>query len=115
MQGIPHYGPPIGTPLNEGVSVSQSGNILESTYQIPGTNVGNSVSVYNINTQMTTDLSTLPALMNNGYSSLVGLAIDDDGRILLEADHQTASGGSNDLVLLTPAGISNARSRHRGP
>ncbi len=88
-------------------TLSKSGDVLENTLDLPVTSVGNIVGVYNVNTQTYTDLSTLPALVNNGYSNLMGPRIDDDGRILVWANHQSGGQYTDDLLLLTPIGISS--------
>ena len=88
------------------VSLSKSGNILiGNTNQSAGYPM-NEASVYNMSTQTTTDLATIPYLVSNNYSNLRAIAIDDDGRILVEALHQTSSTASEDFLLLTPAGLS---------
>ncbi len=105
-----NYGAPLGYVSNVSAVLSQSGNVLESTLMVSGTGVGNSAAVYNINTQTLTNLSTLPALVDNGYSNIRGLAIDDDGRILVWANHQPSNKSTvetEDLVLLTPSGVSS--------
>jgi MYXO-CTERM domain-containing protein len=107
LESTTNMGPPIGTLSNVSATLSKSGDILETTLDLPVTSVGNIVGVYNINKQTYTDLSTLPALVNNGYSNLMGAQIDDDGRILVWADHQSGSQYTEDLLLLTPIGISS--------
>jgi len=107
-----NYGAPITYVPNASAVLSQSGNVLESTLQIPSTGIGNSASIYNISTHAYTNLSTLPALVNNGYSNIRGLAIDDDGRVLVWATHQSPNQSqstldTDDLVLLTPSGVSS--------
>jgi MYXO-CTERM domain-containing protein len=107
MESTTNMGSPIGTLSNVSATLSKSGDILENTLDLPVTSVGNIVGVYNINTKTYTDLSTLPALVNNGYSNLMGPRIDDDGRILVWADHQSGGQYTEDLLLLTPIGISS--------
>jgi hypothetical protein len=105
-----NYGAPIGYEPNVSATLSKSGVVLESTLMIPGTNVLNNATIFNINTQTYTELSTLPAIVNNGYFNLRALAIDDAGRILVWATHQSSNQGAldtDDLLLLTPAGVSS--------
>jgi hypothetical protein len=105
-----NYGAPLDYRPNVSAVLSQSGYVLESTLMVPGTGVGNSAAIYNIYTHTYTDLSTLPALVNNGYSNIRGLAIDDDGRVLVWATHLSQNQttlATDDLLLLTPAGVSS--------
>jgi hypothetical protein len=60
--------------------------------------------LYDINTHTLTNLSTLPALA--GYLNILPIAIDDLGRILIEADPVPGSGSAEQTLLLTPAGVS---------
>jgi hypothetical protein len=107
-QGATNYGT-AGVWPNVSAVVSKSGSILIRTMGLPGTSVGNSVGIYNVSTGTFTDLSTLPAVVNAGFSNLRANAIDDDGRILLWSLHQSANQrtpDSDDLLLLTPDGVS---------
>jgi hypothetical protein len=63
----------------------------------------NNAVMYDINTHTPTNLSTLPALAS--YLNLLPVAIDDLGRILVEAS--PVAGGPEQALLLTPAGVSS--------
>jgi hypothetical protein len=93
-----------------GVSIdglNKAGDILVTRQPSQGEMGFTTSTLYNIYTNTSTDLSTLPALVNNGFSFPKALSMDNDGRILLYAEHQTATGSSSDdLLLLTPAGVS---------
>ncbi len=100
-----------------GYELSKSGTLLESTnrtlggpgahwdYQI--TNIDNPTQALN--------LANLPVLLNNGYNlsatNYAYGAIDDQGRILLTANHYSNINDPNSydgesVLLLTPAGVS---------
>jgi hypothetical protein len=100
-QGPTHIGPDIGQGPGIGASVDKAGDILVSTQsaQLYGQST---VTLYNVNTQVSTDLSTLPGLA--GFSNLRVLSMDQDGRILILANNPTNL-ESDDLLLLTPAGV----------
>lgn len=107
--GYEHTGPSIPGDGSPGVQtwVDKSGNILlgvlsqENPYQ-------STYSLYNPSTQSFTNISSLPALVNNGYSDLHVIAMADNGTIFGWALHQTASGGADVDLLLTPPGVSSA-------
>lgn len=105
MQSIPMYGTAPG-PFNDGVSFSKSGGFLEVTAMQPGTSIMNAASVYNLYTKTDTNLATLPAFVNNGYSNLIAIGIDGQGRVWGYANHFTPgpNGGSGSFVqvLFTP-------------
>jgi MYXO-CTERM domain-containing protein len=63
--------------------------------------------VYNVNSHTLTDLATLPPFANGTYSNLLPIAIDDQGRILLQATSTSPSGWTQDTLLLTPDGVSS--------
>jgi hypothetical protein len=95
---------------NVSVQLSKSGDVLEfRSFTSGATAVPNDVAVYNIYTHSYTDLSTLPALVNAGYSNLRADLIDDNGDILVWANHQTNPNGpvTDDLVLLIPQSSSS--------
>jgi hypothetical protein len=89
---------------------------INNLNQIVGTaNVGymgqsNAVLLYDINSHTLTNLSTLPAVA--GYLNLLPIAIDDQGRILVDADPipgatvQARFGSAEQTLLLTPDGVS---------
>lgn len=63
--------------------------------------------LYNLNTNTLLDLYSVGALQAGGWNNLVPIAIDDQGRILLEASPNPTSGdGSVHTLLLTPEGVS---------
>ena len=84
--------------------VDKAGDILVSTQssQLYGQPT---VTLYNVNTQVSTDFSALPGLV--GFSNFRVLSMDQDGRILVLANNPNGSGTpeSDDLLLLTPAGV----------
>jgi hypothetical protein len=108
LQGPTIFGPGSGSfGANISVELSKSGNILESTQ---GPNFGqSSYAVYNMNMQSSINLSTLSALVNAGFSDIRAFSIDDEGRILAWANNTSNPNSplSDDLVLLTPAGVSS--------
>jgi hypothetical protein len=83
----------------------KSGDILVGT-QSPENDTETNYTVFNIYNKTSTDLSALPALVNYGYSNFRVLSMDADGRILMLASNQTTLEG-DDLLLLTPAGLSS--------
>jgi hypothetical protein len=92
--------------------------VVETLEQGMGPTSTPNSSVYNIHSNTSTAFSTLPVLVNNGFSYPQPILMDDDGRILLTASRQTESGGvSQHVLLLTPADQSSApsalRSHHR--
>jgi hypothetical protein len=100
-QGPTHTRPDIGQGPGIGAFVDRAGDILVSAQstQLFGQPT---VSLYNVNTQVTTDLSTLPGLA--GFSNFRVLSMDQDGRTLVLANNPTGL-ESDDLLLLTPAGV----------
>ena len=64
--------------------------------------------VYNLNTHTLTDLQVLLTSANLNYFGLNGLAIDDAGRILLQAEYfDPDTGFTPTNLLLTPTGVSS--------
>ena len=86
---------------------NQAGDVLVGTPIQTLTAAATSYGYFidNINTQTETYLNTLPVLVNNGFSNLRVLAMDADRRILMLANGPT---GSDDLVLVSPPGVSSA-------
>ena len=98
-------------PPNWGVTIlgmDKAGNILIQTMN-PQFTSGFDYSVYNTNTKISTDLSTLSALISGkGFSYFEVFGMDNQGRILLQAEQQMAWGSyATDLLLLSPAGVSS--------
>jgi hypothetical protein len=82
--------------LGAGVSPTISGGALPQTY------------LYNANTNSLLNLSTLAVLQSSGWINVMPIAIDDQGRILLEAAPPPTSGsGPEHTLLLTPQGVSS--------
>ena len=115
--GYFHEGSPIPGDGSPGVQLAldKSGDIVVTT-QSGEWPVQSDISVYNMATKTSTDITSLPALVNNGYSNPINgysylrlLSVNDDGRLLLMSDHQTGltTFVNNDLLLLTPAGVSS--------
>jgi hypothetical protein len=108
MSATTDYGSGVGYAPNVDGTLSKSGSIVENKQWAGFPGVLNDVAVYNMNTHVRTDLSTLPVLVSGGYSNLRAPQIDDAGRILLRANHESPSGQmTDDLVLLTPSGVSS--------
>lgn len=85
--------------LNEVLGVGSDGSVggsgLPQTY------------LYNLNTSSLLDLSTLGVLTSGGWSNIQPIAIDDQGRILLQAMPAPTTGlTSEQTLLLTPASVS---------
>ena len=114
-------GPPIGQSPGVEYWYSKSGNVLEA-WQANGEYGPLSDSVYNMSTHSYINMATLPAIVDNGFALLTKYAVspinfqilgmDDDGRILLEATHfanpnDVNSANGEELLLLTPAGVSS--------
>jgi hypothetical protein len=88
------------------IGVDKQGDILVRTTGVQGPGDFN-YTLYNIYKNTSTNLSTLPAPVNNGFQMVPSAWIDQDGRILLWAYHWLGTGPpSTDLLLLTPAGVS---------
>jgi hypothetical protein len=82
--------------LGAGVDPTISGGALPQTY------------LYNANTNSLLNLSTLAVLQSSGWINVMPIAIDDQGRILLEAAPPPTSGsGPEHTLLLTPQGVSS--------
>jgi hypothetical protein len=93
-------GPIIGGTTIAGInSHNQVLGTMSLTAAYPLTNA----VMYDINSHTLTNLSTLPALA--GYLNLLPVAIDDSGRILVQAS--PVAGGPEQSLLLTPAGVSS--------
>jgi hypothetical protein len=105
-QGATHYGPPTGGAPGVQYWVDKSGDILVGV-QNDNNAAQSRYTVFNLNTKTSADISSLPVLANNGFSNFHVLAMDDNGRILGWAGHQTSTGFSNDALLLTPPGVSS--------
>jgi hypothetical protein len=86
------------------VGLNGANQILLGT-SYPGTQYD--ALVYNVNSHTLTDLATLPPFANGAYSNLHPIAIDDQGRILLQATSTSPSGWTQDTLLLTPDGVSS--------
>jgi hypothetical protein len=111
MQG-PGFGGPESDEWGSGVSygLSKSGALLEGTQdQSSLHNMQWNYAVYDLKTKTYTNISALPVLVNGGYSNLQVISMDDDGRILMMANHQTGPDSYvfDDRILLTPAGVSS--------
>ena len=64
--------------------------------------------LYNANTNSLLNLATLGVLQAGGWNNIMPVAIDDQGRILLEASPPpTAGSGPEHTLLLTPQGVSS--------
>jgi hypothetical protein len=120
MPGPTHWGAPTGDMPGFVHWLDKSGDILVGQPDQIITSQW-SYTLYNMNTKSSTALSTLPALVDNGYSllskyvqfpaNLRVLSMDEEGRILLQATHFANPSDINsqtreDLLLLTPAGVS---------
>jgi hypothetical protein len=92
-------------PIVSGVTIAgiNSQNQVVGTMSLTAANPLNNAVMYDINTHTLTNLSTLPALA--GYLNVLPVAIDDLGRILVEAS--PVAGGPEQSLLLTPAGVSS--------
>ena len=93
-------GPNIGGVTIAGIN---SQNQVVGTMSVLASYPLNYAVMYDINTHTLTNLSTLPALA--GYLNALPVAIDDNGRILVEAS--PVAGGPEQALLLTPAGVSS--------
>ncbi len=98
-------------PLFEGLSgrfsvvgLSKANGVLIQNNE-SGSNINQSL-VYNLNTHTLTDLELLLTSANLRYYGLNGLAIDDAGRILLQASDAN-TGFTRTNLLLTPTGVSS--------
>jgi hypothetical protein len=110
LQGLPVTGQVIGGNTSTILGLSKTGNILMSESGYGPTGYVNSASVFNINTQTSTNLTTFPILVNNNYSNIQAIAIDDQGRILVDATHPGNSPSqpyTEDTLLLTPSGVTS--------
>ncbi len=64
--------------------------------------------LYNANTNSLLNLATLGVLQAGGWNNIMPIAIDDQGRILLEAGTPLTSGSTAEYtLLLTPQGVSS--------
>ncbi len=95
-----------GESLSTGVSIvgiNNLGQVLGTTSNPYGNNPPAAV-VYNPTTQTLTNLTNVTDSAGNSYLNAVPYAIDDQGRILLQASEWPT--GALDTLLLTPAGQS---------
>ena len=103
FQGMPNPGQSSITginKLNEALGVGSDGSPnglgLPQTY------------LYNINTNTLTNLGTLNVLTAGGWNNIKPIAIDAQGRILLQGFEDPATGDrSEHTLLLTPQGVSS--------
>lgn len=89
--------------------INQLGEVLGtgSVQAITGGTEPSQAYLYNLNTNSLLNLSSLGVIQAGGWTSLVPVAIDDQGRILLEASPSPTSGDNSvQTLLLTPAGVS---------
>jgi hypothetical protein len=87
--------------------VSANGEILTLVRNVTGTAVSFQSFVFDTLTKTSIDLSTLPVIAAGNFSDIRAVAIDDLGRIVALAMHHGPSGTTDDLILLTPAGINS--------
>ena len=72
--------------------------------------------LYNINSNTLTNLGTLSVLTAGGWNNIRPIAIDDQGRILLEGFENPATGDrSAHTLLLTPQGVSSSAQELAAP
>ena len=85
------------------VGINNLGQVLGTTSNPYGNNPASAV-VYNPTMQTLTNLTNVTDSAGNTYLNAVPYAIDDHGRILLQASEWPT--GAQDTLLLTPAGQS---------
>ena len=90
--------------LNEVLGVGSDGSLngSPSGLGLPQT------YLYNLNTNSLLNLSTLNVLLAGGWNNIAPIAIDNQGRILVEASESPVTGDRLEhTILLTPEGVSS--------
>jgi hypothetical protein len=88
------------------VGISNSNDILINNFS--STSQLNAALAYNISTHTLTDLFTVVSSAHAGFIDLVPIAIDNDGRILLEGRPLADVSQPLHTLLLTPDGVSSS-------